>query len=116
MSITTESGGTVVEETGAIVQATGFTLYDANKLPELGYGKSPNVVDQAGLERLAMEAALNGGPIKRPSDGGEVKSVVFVQCAGQRDPSGQASTVLFRHLLQHQHQAGDVFQGQQHRH
>lgn len=89
VNITTESGSTVVEETGAIVQATGFTLYDANKLPELGYGKSPNVVDQAGLERLAMEAALNGGPIKRPSDGGEVKSVVFVQCAGQRDPSGK---------------------------
>ncbi|MBU1651202.1 hypothetical protein KKA00_03210, partial [bacterium] len=41
------------------------------------------VMDQAGLEALAK--AANGGPIKRPSDGGEVKSVVFVQCAGQRD-------------------------------
>ena len=28
--------------------------------------------------------AANGGPIKRPSDGKEVKNVVFVQCAGQR--------------------------------
>jgi quinone-modifying oxidoreductase subunit QmoB len=40
------------------------------------------VVDQSGLEKLAMEA--NGGPIKRPSDGKEIENVVFVQCAGQR--------------------------------
>ncbi len=86
VDISQESGATVTEEVGSIVQATGFTLYDANKLPELGYGKSANVVDQGGLEALAK--AANGGPIKRPSDGGEVKSVVFVQCAGQRDETG----------------------------
>lgn len=85
--ISTESGATSVEKAGAIIQATGFELYDASNLPELGYGKSPNVVDQAGLEVLAR--AANGGPIKRPSDGGEVKTVVFVQCAGQRDDSGK---------------------------
>ena len=34
------------------------------------------------MEKLAIEA--NGGPIKRPSDGKEVKKVTFVQCAGQR--------------------------------
>jgi quinone-modifying oxidoreductase subunit QmoB len=87
VEISTESGATTAEKVGAIVQATGFELYDANKLPELGYGKSANVVDQAGLEALAK--AANGGPIKRPSDNGEVKTVVFVQCAGQRDDSGQ---------------------------
>jgi quinone-modifying oxidoreductase subunit QmoB len=86
VDISQESGATVTEEVGSIIQATGFTLYDANKLPELGYGKSANVVDQGGLEALAK--AANGGPIKRPSDGGEVKSVVFVQCAGQRDETG----------------------------
>ena len=80
------NGTPVAEEVGAIVQATGFTTYDIAKLPELGGGKSPNVVDQAGLEAL-MKAA-NGGAIKRPSDGGEVKNVVFVQCAGQRDDTG----------------------------
>jgi len=31
-----------------------------------------------------LAVAANGGPIKRPSDGKEVSSVVFVQCAGQR--------------------------------
>ena len=86
VQIATESGSVAEEKIGAIVQATGFTLYDPNKLPELGYGKSPNVVDQAGMEKLAKEA--NGGLLRRPSDGGEVRNVVFVQCAGQRDPTG----------------------------
>jgi len=80
--ISTESGSTATENFGAIIQASGFNPYDANQLPELGYGKSPDVVDQLGLEALAK--AANGGPIKRPSDGKEVQSVMFLQCAGQR--------------------------------
>ncbi len=87
--IATESGDTRTEEIGAIVQASGFTPYDANKLPEFAYGKTPNVVDQAGLEKLAQEAAAKGAPIKRPSDGGDVKTVAFIQCAGQRDDTGK---------------------------
>jgi len=80
--ISTESGSTTTENFGAIIMASGASNYDASQLPELGYGKTPDVVDQAGLEKLALEA--NGGPIKRPSDGKEVENVVFVQCAGQR--------------------------------
>ncbi len=80
--ISTESGSTRTENFGAIIMASGARNYDANQLPELGFGKTPDVVDQAGLEKLALEA--NGGPIKRPSDGKEVTNVVFVQCAGQR--------------------------------
>ncbi len=80
--ISTESGSTTTENFGAIIMASGARGYDASQLPELGYGKSPDVVDQAGLEKLALDA--NGGPIKRPSDGKEVENVVFVQCAGQR--------------------------------
>lgn len=80
--ITTESGATNTENFGAIIMASGFKPYDMNQLPELGAGKSPDVIDQMGLEQLAK--AANGGPIKRPSDGKEVKKVIFVQCAGQR--------------------------------
>jgi quinone-modifying oxidoreductase subunit QmoB len=89
VDISVASGVTLTEEVGAIVQASGFTTYDPNKLTEFGYGKSPNVVDQAGLELLAREAAGRGEPMRRPSDGGEVKSVAFVQCAGQRDDTGK---------------------------
>jgi len=80
--ISTESGPTTTANFGAIIMASGARRYDASRLPELGFGKTPDVVDQAGLEQLAL--AANGGPIKRPSDGREVQNVVFVQCAGQR--------------------------------
>jgi len=75
-------GSTTTENFGSIIQASGFKPYDASQLPEFAYGKSPDVVDQGGLEALAKQA--NGSGIKRPSDGKEVKSVIFVQCAGQR--------------------------------
>jgi len=78
--LATESGSTSTIEFGAIIQATGFTPYDLNKLPNLGGGKSPDVVDQLGFEQMVK---ANGGAIKK-SDGSEAKNVVFVQCAGQR--------------------------------
>jgi len=84
VKIARESGSVTEETVGAIVQATGFSTYPIEKLPELGGGQ-PNVVDQAGLEALAR--AAGGGPIRR-ADGREVNSVVFVQCAGQRDTTG----------------------------
>ncbi|MCX7174749.1 MAG: hydrogenase iron-sulfur subunit [Proteobacteria bacterium] len=84
IKIAQESGGVSDITVGAIVQATGFTPYDVNKLPELGGGQ-PNVVDQAGLETLARTA--NGAAIQR-ADGKVVNSVIFLQCAGQRDDSG----------------------------
>jgi len=88
VDISAESGSTATENVGGIIMASGFTPYDMNKLPHLGAGKSKDVVDQLGLEALAR--AANGGPIKRPSDGKEVKSVVFIQCAGQRsDKEGE---------------------------
>ena len=81
VKVAQESGAVTEETVGAIVQATGFTTYDIARLPELGGGQ-PNVVDQAGLEALAI--AANGAVIRR-ADGKDVKSVVFLQCAGQRD-------------------------------
>jgi len=83
VDVSTESGNTTTENVGAIIMATGFTQFDASKLSHYGYGTAANVTDQVGLEELARKA--NGGPIKR-ADGTEVKSVVFVQCAGQRSP------------------------------
>ncbi|BAP56575.1 heterodisulfide reductase subunit A [Thioploca ingrica] len=82
VNIAQESGSTITATFGSIIQASGFKPYDATQLPEFAVGKSPDVVDQLGLEALAKQA--NGGKIKRPSDGKEVQSVLFVQCAGQR--------------------------------
>ncbi len=84
VKIAQESGAVVQEMVGAIIQASGFSTYDMARLPELGAGL-PAVVDQAGLEALAQ--AAKGAAIQR-ADGHVVQSVVFVQCAGQRDESG----------------------------
>ncbi len=65
---------------GAIVLAAGFKPYDSNKLSHLGYGVVPNVITNVEFERMASE-----GKLARPSDGAPIKSVLFIQCAGQRD-------------------------------
>jgi len=75
------NGNSATERVGAIVQATGWVPYDANKLGHLGYGKFKNVVTNVELEEMAA-----AGKITRPSDGGDVKNALFIQCAGSRDP------------------------------
>ena len=82
VDIALESGAACTENVGAIVQATGFRSHDVSALTHLGFGASPDVIDQAGLESLARAAA--GGPLLRPSNGKPVENAVFIQCAGQR--------------------------------
>ncbi|MBU0499834.1 MAG: hydrogenase iron-sulfur subunit [Gammaproteobacteria bacterium] len=82
VEIATASGPTISADFGAIIQASGFKPYDAGQLGEFAYGASPDVVTNLELEQLAKEAG--NGPIRRPSDGKEVQSVAFIQCAGQR--------------------------------
>jgi len=65
---------------GSIVLATGWNPYDPEKLSHLGYGISPDVVTN-----IQMEEMVSNGGIKRPSDGKEIESIAFIQCAGSRD-------------------------------
>lgn len=76
------NGSSETFKSGAVVLATGWKPYDANKLPHLGYGAHKNVVTNLEFEELAKK---NGGKILRPSDGKEALKVAFIQCAGQRD-------------------------------
>ena len=81
--VTLETGGETTRlRVGAIVMATGWRPYDASKLAHLGYGLSPNVVTQLEFERMAV-----AGQWKRPSDGKPLGRVLFIQCAGSRDPA-----------------------------
>lgn len=80
-NVTASSNGELIEfQVGSIIQATGWKPYDANKLGHLGYGKYKNVITNVEVEKLAKE-----GKLTRPSDGGPIKSVLFIQCAGSRD-------------------------------
>lgn len=85
----------VTEKVGAIVVATGYSLYSiAKEQPaglsgygEYGYGTIPDVIDGLQFERLASASGPTAGKIVRPSDGREPKRIVFLQCVGSRDPA-----------------------------
>jgi len=71
-----------VYDVGAIVVATGYDLYPKENLGQYGGGQYPDVVDGLQFEQMLA----TGGPIHRPSDGKVPQEVVWVQCAGSRDP------------------------------
>ena len=71
----------LVYDIGAIVVATGYELYPLSKLGEYGGGRIPDVLDSLQFERM-----LADGEIRRPSDGRIPREIVWVQCAGSRDP------------------------------
>jgi heterodisulfide reductase subunit A len=73
-------------DVGAIVVATGYELYPKERLGEYGGGKYPNVIDGLQFERMLASDGPTGGEVRRPSDGRVPQEIVFVQCAGSRDP------------------------------
>ena len=80
----------MVEETvelkvGAVVYATGWRPYDANKIQPYGYDRYKNVITSVEFERMNDANGPTGGKILRPSDGVEAKDIAFIQCAGSRD-------------------------------
>jgi quinone-modifying oxidoreductase subunit QmoA len=70
---------------GAIVWATGWEPYDANRIDNLGFGQYDNIITNMMMERLASKSGPTQGKIVRPSDDKAPESVAFVQCAGSRD-------------------------------
>ncbi len=70
---------------GAIVWATGWRPYDANKIQPYGYDRYANVITNVEFERMADPNGPTGGKLLRPSDGKEAKNIAFIQCAGSRD-------------------------------
>ncbi len=77
----------VQEKVGAIVAATGYDLFDWRAYGEYGAGRYPDVISSLQYERMLSASGPTGGHIKRPSDGKEPKTVVFIQCVGSRDAS-----------------------------
>jgi heterodisulfide reductase subunit A len=73
-------------DVGAIVVATGYDLYPLERLGEYGGGQVPDVIDALAMERLLSSSGPTAGLVQRPSDGKEPKEVVWIQCAGSRDP------------------------------
>ncbi len=74
-------------EVGAVVIATGYDVKPTSFFPEYGYGRYQDVITGLQFERLASASGPTLGAIKRPSDGKTPETVVFIACAGSRDPA-----------------------------
>ncbi len=78
-------GESLVVEVGAVIVATGWQPYDAERLTRLGGNRCKNAITNVMMERLAAKDGPTGGVIRRPSDDKIPNRVAFVQCAGSRD-------------------------------
>ncbi|MCF2142345.1 MAG: CoB--CoM heterodisulfide reductase iron-sulfur subunit A family protein [Candidatus Heimdallarchaeota archaeon] len=71
---------------GVIIVATGYDLYNINKIPEYAFGPDVDVIDSLQFERMLYVGGPTNGKVLRPSDHKKPETVVFVQCVGSRDP------------------------------
>jgi heterodisulfide reductase subunit A len=53
-------------EVGAVVIAIGYELFDAERIPEYGYKKMPNVISALEFERLLSASGPTHGHAERP--------------------------------------------------
>jgi heterodisulfide reductase subunit A2 len=87
-SIRFEQEDEIIEvDVGAVVCATGFDVVEPDFFPEYGYGKYKDVITGLQFERLASASGPTLGEIRRPSDGKIPQTIVFLACAGSRDPA-----------------------------
>ena len=63
----------------AVVVATGFSLFDAHRKQEYGYGLYNNVITSVDLERM-----MNSGKVML-ADGSEPQRIAILHCVGSRD-------------------------------
>lgn len=69
---------------GAIIVTTGFKAFDAERLPQYGYGRHPNVYTSLEVERLVNASGPTGGEVVL-RDGGKPKTIGIIHCVGSRD-------------------------------
>jgi heterodisulfide reductase subunit A len=105
-------------EAGAIIIATGFDVYDKHHMSDYCATPLPDVIDSLTLERFLSASGPTAGVLKRPSDGKVPKRLVFIQCAGSRDPEFHKSycsriccmyTAKHAKLYKHKVPDGEVF-------
>jgi heterodisulfide reductase subunit A len=104
----------IEEEFGAIIVATGYTPYPIERLGEYGYGTIHDVISGLEFERILAANGPTQGVIRRPSDGKIPESIVFIHCAGSRDPAKHLEycskiccMYATKHALQYKHLVHD---------
>ena len=104
----------IEDEFGAIVVATGYKTYPIANIGEYGYGSIHDVISGLEFERILAANGPTAGVVRRPSDGRIPKTVVFIHCAGSRDPAKYLSycskiccMYSTKHALQYKHHVQD---------
>ncbi len=116
-------------DVGNIIVATGFTLFDAGRAENFGYGKYANVVTSLEFERLINASGPTEGNIRfRVEDKkgnrifspetGEPESVALIHCIGSRDENYNKYcsrvccmyTLKLAHLVKEKLPGADVFE------
>jgi heterodisulfide reductase subunit A len=94
---------TINIKAGAIIAATGFDEYNPTPKSEYGYGRYGNVITQFQLARLLDIDGPTRGKLLRPTDGGEPKRIVMIQCVGSRDEhtNDYCSNICCMYALKH---------------
>jgi heterodisulfide reductase subunit A len=77
-------GSEVEAEVGAVVLATGFTLFPADAKPQYGYGRHKNVITGMQMDRL-LAPTRPYNAVVRPGDGKIPDNIAYVLCTGSRD-------------------------------
>jgi heterodisulfide reductase subunit A len=96
-------------DVGALVLATGYDLYDADRVSQYGHGRYPNVLDGLEFERLTNASGPTGGKIVC-ADGTEPKSIAILHCIGSRDDNHKeyCSRLCCMYALKLAHLAKDL--------
>lgn len=95
----------------AIIVATGFRQYDAEKVGQYKYGQYKNVITGLEYEAMCKPNGLTHGRILRPDNGQKPKSVAYILCVGSRDEKhlryccnlGCLNAIKHAHLLREQY-------------
>ena len=70
---------------GNIIMATGWKMFDCQRIPQYGYGRLANVFTSLELERSCNAAGPTNGKIVLRDGKTEPKSVAIIHCVGSRD-------------------------------
>ena len=77
-------GEEIETDVGAVILATGFTLFPADAKPQYGYGRYSNVITGMQMDRL-LAPTRPYNAVLRPSDGKVPDSIAYIMCTGSRD-------------------------------
>ena len=71
-------------EVDAVVLSQGFKLFPAEKKPQYGFGRFPNVINAMQMDRL-LAPTRPYNTVLRPSDGKVPDNIAYILCTGSRD-------------------------------